>query len=320
MSRRVLRVVVTVAVLALLVWRLGAGPFVDGLRDVDLPTVLAVLAISAVTTTACALRWRRVGAGLGLDVPLGSAVASYYRSQLLNSVVPGGVVGDVDRGLRHGRAAGSTPLGLRAVAWDRLSGQTVQLAATAALLVLLPSPLRGLGVALVAAVAVLVGVGVLAPRLGARASRLGGWVRIAVDDVRHGLLPRRTAALVVGLSLVVVAGQVAVFLLAARAAGAPAAPAVLVPVALLSLLAMAVPLHVAGWGLREGAAAWAFAVVGLGADLGVRTAVVYGIVATAATLPGLVVIVVAALRRRSRHAAPPRVAPVLVAAEVGLDG
>ena len=306
MSRRVLRVVVTVAVLALLVWRLGAGPFVDGLRDVDLPTVLAVLAISALTTTACALRWRRVGAGLGLDVPLGSAVASYYRSQLLNSVVPGGVVGDVDRGLRHGRAAGSTPLGLRAVAWDRVSGQTVQLAATAALLVLLPSPLRGLGVALVAAVAVLVGVGVLAPRLGARASRLGGWVRIAVDDVRHGLLPRRTAALVVGLSLVVVAGQVAVFLL--------------VPVALLSLLAMAVPLHVAGWGLREGAAAWAFAVVGLGADLGVRTAVVYGIVATAATLPGLVVIVVAALRRRSRHAAPPRVAPVLVAAEVGLDG
>ncbi len=91
-----------------------------------------------------------------------------------------------------------------------------------------------------------------------------------------------------------------------------------VPVALLTLLAMAVPLHVAGWGLREGAAAWAFAAIGLGADLGVRTAVVYGVVATAATLPGLVVIAVAALRHRSRPAAGP--ASALVPAEAVLHG
>ena len=319
MNRRALRIGATVAVLAILVWRLGPGPFVEGLHAVDLPTVLAVLAISAVTTTACAMRWRRVGAGLGLDVPLRPAVAAYYRSQLLNSVVPGGVVGDVDRGLRHGRDVGSRPLALRAVAWDRVSGQSVQLAATAALLVLLPSPLRGVGVALVVAVLVLLAAAAVAPRLGSGASRLGRWVRVAADDVHQCLLPRRTAAAVVGLSLVVVVGQVAVFLLAARAAGAPMSFSLLVPVALLTLLAMAVPLHVAGWGLREGAAAWAFAALGLGADLGMRTAVVYGVVATAATLPGLVVIAVAALRRRSR---PTTGAPAgaLVPAEAVLHG
>jgi hypothetical protein len=54
---------------------------------------------------------------------------------------------------------------------------------------------------------------------------------------------------------------------------------------------MALPLNVAGWGPREGVAAWAFGAAGLGADQGLATAVVYGVMALVAVLPGLLVLV-----------------------------
>jgi hypothetical protein len=52
---------------------------------------------------------------------------------------------------------------------------------------------------------------------------------------------------------------------------------------------MVVP-GIAGWGPREGAAAWVFATAGLGADQGVATAVVYGVMALVASLPGALVL------------------------------
>jgi hypothetical protein len=59
---------------------------------------------------------------------------------------------------------------------------------------------------------------------------------------------------------------------------------------MLSLLAMALP-SIAGWGPREGLTAWAFSAAGLGAAQGAATAVVYGILVLAASLPGSLVLV-----------------------------
>jgi hypothetical protein len=70
----------------------------------------------------------------------------------------------------------------------------------------------------------------------------------------------------------------------------------MLPLALLVLLAMGLPTNIAGWGPREGAAAGVFAVAGLGAAEGVATAVVYGVMALVATLPGAVVLAAAWLR------------------------
>ena len=71
----------------------------------------------------------------------------------------------------------------------------------------------------------------------------------------------------------------------ARSASTPPTTT-LVPIALVVLVAAAVPLNVAGWGPREGAAAWAFAAAGLGAAAGASVAVAYGVLALLATLPG----------------------------------
>ncbi len=137
-----LRLAATAATLAILFWRLGTGPFLDGLRTVDGGALAAAAGLAALTTVCCAWRWRIVARGLGLDLPLGTAVAAYYRSIFLNVTLPGGVVGDVHRGISHGRDTSDVGRGLRAVAWERSAGQVVQAALTVAVLLVAPSPVR----------------------------------------------------------------------------------------------------------------------------------------------------------------------------------
>jgi glycosyltransferase 2 family protein len=308
MSRRAAwwwtRLAATAAVLAVLVWRVGTGPFLDGLRTVDGGALAAAAGLAVLTTVCCAWRWRIVARGLGVELPLGTAVAAYYRSIFLNVTLPGGVVGDVHRGISHGRDTSDVGRGLRAVAWERSAGQVVQVALTVAVLLVAPSPVRpAMPLVALALVAVAAGVA-LAARVrpavgrvgGSRLSRLRG---AAARDVRDGLLARRAWPAITLASALVVAGHAATFLVAARAAGVTAPPSRMLPLALLVLLAAALP-NVGGWGPREGVTAWAFAAAGLGASHGVATAVAYGVMVFVASLPGAAVLVADWVRRTPR--------------------
>ena len=304
------------AILVVVVARVGLGPFLDGLRPVDARTALVAVLVAVVTTACCAWRWRLVARGLGIDVPLGAGVAAYYRSQLLNSTLPGGVLGDVHRGLLHGQDVGDVSRSLRAVACERAAGQAVQLALTVALLLVLPSPVRGsvpwLALVLAGVIASSVVLARTLPDSGS--SRVGRILRTAVSDVRHGLLAPGAWPGIALTSVVVVAGHTLVFVVAARTVVTDAPLTTLVPLALLVLLAMAVPLSIGGWGPREGVAAWAFGAAGLGAAAGGATAGVYGVVSVVATRPGAVVLL---LDRRSRTTAVRRPATADLAPEGG---
>jgi uncharacterized membrane protein YbhN (UPF0104 family) len=280
-GRRAVSLAAAGATLAVLVWRVGTGPFIDGLRTVDGEALAAGAGLAMLTTVACAWRWQTVARGLGVELPLGTAVAAYYRSLFLNVTLPGGVVGDVHRGYRHGRDARDVARGLRAVAWERSAGQAVQAVVTVAALLVMPSPVRA-AMPYVAPALLAAAAGVA---LAARARPAGGWRSVVSRDLRAGLLARRAWPAVALASALVVAGHVATFLIAARTAGATAPPSRLLPLALLVLLGAALP-NVGGWGPREGVTAWAFAAAGLGASLGVATAVVYGVMVFVASLPG----------------------------------
>ena len=94
------------------------------------------------TTVCSAWRWKIVARGLGVDLSLPAAVAAYYRSVFLNVTLPGGIVGDVHRGVSHGRDVSDVGRALRAVAWERFAGQVVQALLTVVVLLALPSPVR----------------------------------------------------------------------------------------------------------------------------------------------------------------------------------
>jgi uncharacterized membrane protein YbhN (UPF0104 family) len=296
MSRRLwawARIFGGAAIIGLLLWRLGTGPFLRGLRAVDGWALGVAVAIGVLTTVASAWRWRMVARGLGVRLPLGTAVAAYYRSQFLNTVLPGGVLGDVHRAVRHGQHVGDIGRGVRAVVWERGAGQVVQALVAVLVLLALPSPISGymptVTVLAIAAVVVAALVASTVP-LTDRASWWARAVRALASDVRDGVLARRTWPGVSLASTVAVAGHLTMFLVAAHVAGSTASLLRLVPLGLLILIAMGLPLNVGGWGPREGAAAWAFGAAGLTADLGVSTAVVYGVLVLVASLPGAVVL------------------------------
>ena len=111
----------------------------------------------------------------------------------------------------------------------------------------------------------------------------------AVADIRHGLLRKRALPAVVLASTVAVLGHVLTFLIAARAVGVTAPVSRLLPLAFLAMMAMVLP-NIGGWGPREGVTAWTFSAAGLSAGRGAATAIAYGIMVLAASLPGAFVL------------------------------
>jgi len=240
--RRWLRVAGGLLVLGFLARQLGGGPFVDGLRATTAWAVLVALVVTAGATWCVAARWSLLSTRFGRPVPVRTAYAAYYRSQLINATLPGGVAGDVHRGVRHG---------WRGVLWDRVLGQAVQVALVGALL--LP----------------------------------GGWRWVGLTGVALAVL---AGGRLLVLSALSTAGHLLVFLVAAESVGVSLSGGTLVSVGALVLLGAAIPLNVAGWGPREGVAAWAFTAFGSTATVGVTVSVTFGVLAMIATLPGLVVL------------------------------
>ena len=292
------RIVGPALVLAVLVWRLGTGPFLDGVRMIDGRALAAAAGIAVLTTVCCAWRWKLVARGLGVELSLPAAVAAYYRSQFLNVTLPGGIVGDVHRGVSHGRDVRDVGRGLRAVAWERSAGQVVQVVLTVVVLLALPSPVQS-SMPLVALAVVVAVLGVVLVARARPGRGRSAWARVrsaAAATSATRCSPGRAWPGIALASALVVGGHAVTFLIAARTAGTTAPPSQMLPIALLVMMAMVLP-SVGGWGPREGVTAWAFGAAGLGAQRGVTTAVVYGVMVLVASLPGAAVLVVAWFRR-----------------------
>ncbi|WSU54405.1 flippase-like domain-containing protein [Streptomyces sp. NBC_01092] len=289
---------VGVVILGVLFWRLGTGVFLDGLRRIDGAALAAGLAIGVVTTVFSAWRWQLVARGLGIRLPLWPAVADYYRALFLNAALPGGVLGDVHRAVRHGQSAGDMGRAVRAVVLERTAGQVALAGVGAVVLLTMPSPVLDQARDITPLI-LFAGVGALAVVAAVRMNRAPSRrdrtrptaLRTTLDEAREALLSRRNGPGVAVSSVVVLAGHLGMFVLAARVAGSDASVAALLPLAVLALLAMGLPLNVGGWGPREGVTAWAFGAAGLGATTGFTVSVVYGVLSFVAAAPGLVVLV-----------------------------
>ncbi|GAA2595756.1 lysylphosphatidylglycerol synthase transmembrane domain-containing protein [Actinomadura fulvescens] len=261
-----------VVILTVLVWWQSTDAFLDAFRVIGAGPAVAALAIGVLTTVLSAARWSLVARGLGLRLPMTTAVADYYRALFLNAVLPAGVLGDVHRAVSHGRDEGDVRRSVRAVVLERAAGQAVLI---------------------VVALAVMLSAGGVVP------GRAVGAVLLCVLAAAAALavVSRSVWPGVVLLSAATLAGYVALFVVAGRLAGVTAPITDLVPLALVALVVMALPVNVGGWGPREAASTLAFGTAGLGASQGLTVAVVYGVLALIASLPGAAVLLLA--RRRA---------------------
>jgi len=292
------RSLIGVGILAALAVRLGAAPFVQGFRAVGIGSVLAALGIGALTTVCSAWRWCLVARALGLRLPAGQAVTECYRSLFLNSVLPAGVLGDVNRAVSHGRRSGDLGRGVRAVVLERAAGQVVLVAVASTVLItdpgvlvaivhLIPRSAAAVGVTITAACAVVIGLGAAFLMTRRRTDRTAAPVPGPRRPAAHRV---GTWAAVTALSAVALLGYLTTFVIAARAVGVPATVPDLLPVLVLALLAMGLPVSIGGWGPRDAVTSAAFAAVGLGAAQGLTVSVVYGALSFVACLPGAAVV------------------------------
>ena len=293
MRRRhvVLRAAFSIGLLAGLAWWLDLGTVVSRLAQMRLGWVLLAVAISVVQVAVLAWRWRFTAGCLGVDLSYTAAWREYYLSIFLNQVMPGGVVGDVSRAWRQARVQTRQrePAGpaVRAVIFERLSAQAVMTAVAVVSLLALPVTVnRGSRLVLfgAGAVAVLIVIAMVVwMRRQSSAQSLVGQV-LADLDAAHLAGPVFAAQLV--SAAIVVGTYLATYLAAARAVGVEIPLPVLLPLGAPVLMTMLIPVTVAGWGLREGAAAVLWGAVGLTAADGVLVSVAYGLLVLIGSLPG----------------------------------
>lgn len=288
------------AILGGIVAVVGAEPFLRGIAAVSPVAIAAAVGLAAAATCAAAWRWRILATRMGLCLGWRESVAAYYRSQFLNTVLPGGVVGDVHRAVSHGRTVERIAQASRAVAAERAAGQVVQL-----VLALVVLAVIGASAASSAAAVGLVLAGVLtaAGVVAAVSRRTRAALAREAVVLRSAFASVGTVLRVVAASVVVLGAHVATFVVACVAVGVDASPERVTTAAVVAVLASSIPLSLGGWGPREGAAAWAFGAVGLGAAAGIAAATAYGVLAMIAVAPGAAVVAASAVRGRRGRAA-----------------
>lgn len=285
-----LRIMVAILLLAV-IWHFAGGEnALARLADADpLWLVVAFVALHAQTILS-ALRWRLVSTALGLPMATGHAVREYYMAQIVNQTLPGGVAGDAVRAVR---AAPTDALqaAVMAVVFERAAGQI-------ALMVVLCAGLAfsmtfgdifwppGMLPVLVAAILTVVA---MAGLVLARSRVLRQQTRTVLAMPGH--LPRQ-----LGLSACIVALNLGAFAATAHATKTALSAEAIVTLIPLILIAMLIPLSIAGWGWREGAAAALFPLAGATPDAGLVASATYGALVLAAAVPGAALLTRPALR------------------------
>ncbi len=319
-----LRWSVTFLLLGLVLFWIEPEALLSQFRHLHIGWLLLALLTGGLQILLSAWRWRFTARQLGLQLSAPRAVADYFLSTLVNQVVPGGVLGDVARGLRHGgrlgqgEPAGRYGIAVRAVMLERLSGQLVLLPV---LLLLLLVTITGqqLMTALWTrtgwplTLTVLSGIAVMGLLL--RSGHLP-WpqpllalARTVRSEVRRALLRWPVCGWQLLSSLAVVTSYLLLFVFSARALGIATPVQTLLPLIPLVLLGMLVPFTVSGWGVREGVAALVWPLAGLPAEQGVAISVLYGILVLLSSLPGLLTLAFdtgAQSRARSNSVSRPR--------------
>ena len=299
-----LRAAVSLGLLAGLAAWLDAGVVASRLASMRPSWVLAALAVSGVQVAVLAWRWSFTARRLGVDLAWPVAWREYYLSIFLNQVLPGGVLGDVARAWRQVRSqvrvqAPGGPA-VRAVVFERLSAQAVMTTVAGVSLLFLPVTVAPGSRPVMIGAGLLVG-GLVVTMVVWMRRQSSGWSLFGpvLAEVGAAHLTPGAFAAQLASAVVVVATYLATYLLAARAVGVETPLPVLLPLVAPVLMSMLVPVTVAGWGLREGAAAVLWGAVGLTAADGVVVSVAYGLLVLVGSVPGALFLTVGLRRERA---------------------
>jgi glycosyltransferase 2 family protein len=301
--KALLRLAVSAGLLVVLFRVFDAAEIAAHLSRLDPLWVLPALVLSVLQIMLLAWRWRFTAQRLGVGMPYRHALGEYYLGVLLNQVLPGGILGDVSRAWRHAVASARRRTAIHAAVLDRVVVQSVMLTVAVASLFTIPGLRHGTAgwacAGLLGTAAVAIGWLILRGPFPALRSA----VREFGADARRALLPAKVLLIQAGTATLVMGANLVLYITAARMLGAETPLATLLPLIAPVLLVMMLPISIAGWGVREGAAAVLWGLSGLEVAEGVAIAVAYGLLFLLAALPGVLPLLRVTLGRARRGAA-----------------
>ncbi|SPJ25771.1 hypothetical protein PAA8504_03622 [Palleronia abyssalis] len=283
--RRWVRLAGSALLIALFVWVFGSADVASRLRGISAGWVAVGVGFLLAQTVVMAMRWRLVARCLDIGFPLGWAIREYLISQFVNTTLPGGVVGDGARAVRSKVGPGGLKRAALVVVCERALGQAGLIVVGVGGLIwaaIAPEafawPEARVRYAAMAGVLIIAALGLGA--LVLRGGRIGAIVAECLPTARvriaHGVLSVSAALL-----------NVAAFAACARATGVALPLQAILVIVPLVLTAMIIPVGVAGWGWREGAAAALFPLAGASSAAGVAAGIVFGIAIMIAVLPAV---------------------------------
>jgi uncharacterized protein (TIRG00374 family) len=120
-----LKIGLSLGLLALLFTRIGIGEAMGAIRDMDLGAFAAAFLLFLLGVLIRAYRWQGLLEALHLHVPLKRLVVLYFVGSFFNTFLPTGVGGDVVRVYELSRDSQRTPESVGTVFVDRLAGLVV---------------------------------------------------------------------------------------------------------------------------------------------------------------------------------------------------
>lgn len=294
-----IKVVVSVALLAALLWHIGTQELLARLGSTSVAALAATIVVFAANTATVVPRWAEVLRTLGAPLPARLLWRSALAGFFFNQVLPTAVGGDVWRGWQAHRLGAPLRIAAYSVIVDRAFGL---LALCLMLTVLLPfagdlsrQPLAQVMVfGALAAVLAAVLIALMLPFAPLLPLRFVASAQAALDELAGAFAtvlftpPRNILVIaysVLGMTLPVI-GTV----ILARSIGIDLPLIDVAVVALGSMLLATVPLSVGGWGIREGTMVVLFGAYGIPADAAFGVSVLFGATLTIASLPGLLAV------------------------------
>jgi uncharacterized membrane protein YbhN (UPF0104 family) len=285
---------ISIGILAVIALRTDVSRIGTLLVSVNSRTIAAVLALMIVQTVLTGYRWVLVMDVVGVFVGFWPALQAIYVSLLLNQCLPSFVGADAYRAYWLYRESNRLGPAVRSVVLDRIVAMIALIIMLAAGIGLLFQRLGD--TAAKGGLAVLLGCGIVGtivfftcdalPKRWQRIRVIGELATLSASG-RALLLSGPTGITVVAVAILVhVISAVVMFSFASDLALPLTLRDCVLFIAPISLLS-AVPISVAGWGVREGVVVGALSLVGIGTEPALALSVLFGVTQLANGLLGV---------------------------------
>src|SRR4029077_16524438 len=293
-SWRVVRVVLSVGLIAALAYHVGTDQIIAHFSAATLPFIALATVILAVNVLLVTPRWSLILDVLGFLTPWKALFESVLLGFFLNQVLPTAVGGDILRAWRAKQLGASWQTSIHTVLFDRATGVVISL--LGALLLLPFAGYHQGGKIIEWSVGAVTGCAVFGL---AAVWALGRWSSAAhrLCESLWAFVGRPCASVVIfALAALNQMLPVAAIWVLASGLNIPLSALDIALVTFISTLAATIPLSFAGWGIREGALIYLLGLYRVSSDAAFALSVLYGLALTLSAAPGAFVLLRGPLR------------------------